>query len=55
MTKDRPQKSKRSHFLVLAPGAHQVCVAGTFNGWNAESHPMQPHRNGDVAITSISS
>jgi hypothetical protein len=31
---------------VKAPEAHEVFVAGTFNGWNPRSHPLKRGRNG---------
>ena len=30
------------YFAVWAPSAEQVSVAGDFNGWNRESHPLRP-------------
>src|SRR3989338_402001 len=30
------------YFAVWAPAAEQVSVAGDFNGWNRESHPLRP-------------
>ncbi len=27
-------------FVLYAPGAHQVSVAGTFNGWDARATPL---------------
>lgn len=36
------------------PGAHQVCVAGSFNGWKPETTPLVPLGNGrwvgDLAV-----
>lgn len=29
-------------FVLYAPGAHQVSVAGTFNGWDARATPLAP-------------
>ena len=31
-----------TYFAVWAPGAEQVFVTGTFNGWNQGSHPLRP-------------
>ncbi|HEY5996038.1 MAG TPA: alpha-amylase family glycosyl hydrolase, partial [Candidatus Deferrimicrobiaceae bacterium] len=33
-------------FRVWAPHAERVSVIGSFNGWNRDSHPMQPEANG---------
>ena len=33
-------------FAVWAPNARQVAVIGDFNGWNADSHPLQPSQAG---------
>ena len=50
MTKERLRSSKRSRFVVRAPGAQRVCIAGTFNGWDPESHPMQSHQDGTWTV-----
>ncbi|MBF9254433.1 1,4-alpha-glucan branching protein GlgB [Pontibacter sp. 172403-2] len=34
------------YFAVWAPNAEQVSVMGDFNGWNRESHPLQPRADG---------
>jgi 1,4-alpha-glucan branching enzyme len=31
-----------TYFAVWAPNAVRVCVMGDFNGWNRDSHPLQP-------------
>ena len=33
-------------FRLNAPGARSVSVAGSFNGWNAESHPLRLSKAG---------
>jgi len=33
---------KGTYFAVWAPDARQVSVAGDFNGWNRDSHTLQP-------------
>ena len=35
-------------FTLWAPEARKVCVAGDFNGWNTETHPMNPQENTGV-------
>jgi len=38
-------------FVTHAPGAKRVCVAGDFNGWSPDAHPMQPGpREGDFQL-----
>ena len=32
---------KRASFQLLAPGASQVCVAGTFNNWNPDARSLK--------------
>ena len=39
----RGEKANGCHFAVWAPDAEQVFVAGDFNGWSKESHPLHPH------------
>jgi 1,4-alpha-glucan branching enzyme len=40
--KERPPSPPKSVCFSLPGGeAKQVCVAGTFNNWNAKSHPMR--------------
>lgn len=36
---------------VAAIGADSVCVAGDFNNWNPNHHPMQQAQDGDYTIT----
>lgn len=45
------ETSKGVHFGVWAPNATQVSVVGDFNGWNSDSHKMQP--NGQSGIWDI--
>jgi 1,4-alpha-glucan branching enzyme len=42
-----------THFAVWAPNARSVSVIGDFNGWNRESHPMQPCRDSGIWVTLI--
>jgi 1,4-alpha-glucan branching enzyme len=35
-------------FSIWAPSARQVSVAGGFNGWNRESHPLQPRGSSGI-------
>ncbi|RYX91823.1 MAG: 1,4-alpha-glucan branching protein GlgB [Comamonadaceae bacterium] len=35
-----------TRFAVWAPNARHVSVIGDFNGWNADSHPLQPTQAG---------
>jgi 5'-AMP-activated protein kinase regulatory beta subunit len=44
MTTKRGQK-RRVTFSISAPGAKDVCLAGSFNSWNISSHHMK--QNGD--------
>jgi len=32
---------KRANFQLVAPGAHEVCVAGTFNDWDPTIRPLK--------------
>ena len=42
-------------FALMKPGAKQVSVAGSFNGWKAEANPLQPAGKdrwvGDLTVT----
>lgn len=33
-------------FCFFAPQAKKVCLAGTFNNWDTESHPMEKDAEG---------
>jgi len=37
-----------THFAVWAPNAAQVTVAGDFNGWDTESHPLAPRGSSGI-------
>lgn len=39
-------ETKAVFFSLSAPHAQHVSVAGDFNGWNTESHPMEEHWDG---------
>ena len=39
-------RKKRVNFALPAPEARQVCVAGTFNGWDPTARPLKCDRNG---------
>ena len=41
----KPQK-KRHTFALDAPDAQEVFVAGTFNNWNPEGHPLKKDKKG---------
>ena len=47
------QKQKRLAYTFVrrAPGAKQVRLAGSFNGWDPETTPMQRKRNGLWTVT----
>ncbi len=36
------------HFSVWAPNAESVSVIGEFNGWNKQSHPLQPYGSSGI-------
>ena len=37
-----------TYFVVWAPDAERISVVGDFNGWNADSHPMNPRGSSGV-------
>ncbi len=37
-----------TYFAVWAPNAEQVSVIGDFNGWNNQSHPLQPREQSGI-------
>jgi 1,4-alpha-glucan branching enzyme len=49
----KPKRAKTHTVKLLhkAPHAEQVCVAGSFNNWDLESHPLKRRRDGVWAIT----
>jgi 1,4-alpha-glucan branching enzyme len=40
-------------FSVWAPNAERVSVIGDFNGWNAESHPLEPVHSSGIWVTYV--
>jgi 1,4-alpha-glucan branching enzyme len=44
----RQGQATGTHFAVWAPDAERVAVMGDFNGWNKESHPLQPYGNSGI-------
>lgn len=44
-TSPKPRK-KRVTFSLQAPEAQEVFVAGTFNNWNPEEHPLKKDKKG---------
>src|SRR5438552_2483602 len=42
----QPEQSKLISFLLIAPKAQAIFLAGTFNGWNTTSTPMHRNANG---------
>ncbi len=46
-TADMPTKKKQSiTFSIFAPAASSVSVAGSFNEWDEEKHPMRKKKDG---------
>jgi len=43
---NQKNKKRKVNFSVEAPGANQVFLAGDFNNWNVQSHPMKKAGNG---------
>ena len=37
-----------TYFVVWAPNAERISVIGAFNGWNPDSHPMNPRASSGV-------
>lgn len=45
--KEKSKKSRRRvTFAYFAPRANEVFVAGSFNNWDVDSHPMQKNAEG---------
>ncbi len=38
--------TKKTVFTVERPDAKTICLAGEFNGWNTQSHPMAQDKKG---------
>ena len=50
--KNSKPRAKRVTFQVRANPGSQVCVAGSFNEWNPESHPLSdPTGTGEFSTT----
>src|SRR5438445_9243326 len=54
-SRPRATKPNRVCLELVKPGARQVCVAGSFNGWKPEKTPLAPTGNGrwigDLIVT----
>ena len=46
-----PQKGSTRTFSTPAPSATKVCLAGSFNDWDAEVTPMQRNEYGTWSVT----
>lgn len=44
-------KKKRVPFQLSAPEAKYVCLAGDFNAWDVNAHPLKKRGNGNGANT----
>jgi len=42
----KKQNHKKATFKFMAPEAQSVLVAGDFNAWNPEAHPLKRSSNG---------
>lgn len=50
-SKSRPECKVSFHLSAAdAQGAQDVCVAGDFNGWDTQIHPMKRDKNGDFSL-----
>jgi hypothetical protein len=47
---DKPSKAALTSVTTTASGAKNVFVAGTFNDWNPQSHPLTHLRDGRWAL-----
>ena len=46
MTQKQKPKRRRVNFSLDAPGADSVHVAGDFNAWDRQKHPLKRNANG---------
>ena len=42
----KKQNHKRATFKIMAPEAQSVLLAGDFNAWNPDAHPLRRSSNG---------
>lgn len=52
-TATRTDTVRLVQFVLVAPGASKVTVAGDFNDWNPAATPLQPVRAGGVWMVSV--
>jgi AMP-activated protein kinase-like protein len=50
---DPPRASVLMRFVLYAPGAHRVALAGTFNQWDREATPLVPAGGSGVWTTTL--
>ena len=48
---NKNEKKKRITFKLQAPNAQSVSLAGDFNAWNPDSHPLKKNSNGSWKIS----
>ena len=46
MKTSKGSKPKKVNFVLEAPHASHVSLAGEFNGWNTTTHPMMKDKSG---------
>ena len=46
MSKTKANKCCKKEFDCCAPGAENVCLAGSFNEWSTDATPMKKDKNG---------